>query len=68
VTNATGYVVYRSTTSGGPFDFPANFANDMVETSYADKGLTTATTYYYQVRAVNSAGVSSPASVTVKTQ
>ena len=69
VPGATGYVIYRSTTSGGPFSFPANFDNACVETSLTDTtNLTTKTTYYYQVSAVNSAGVSSPASTSATTQ
>ena len=68
VVNATGYVIYRSTTAGGPFTFPANFANACVETKLTDSNLVTGTTYYYQVSAVNSAGVSSPASTSATTQ
>ncbi len=64
VTNATGYAIYRSTTSGGPFAFPTNFVNGTPLLVYTDNGLTSGTTYYYQVTAVNAAGISSPASAT----
>lgn len=70
-TNETGFKVERSTSSLGPYTqitlTPANTA------AYSDTGLTASTTYYYQVRATNSAGDSTfsvaasattPASVT----
>ncbi len=64
VTNATGYVVYRSTTSGS-FPFPSAFIQTTVRTKFTDSGLTAGTTYYYRVSAVNSAGVSTGATTTV---
>ena len=69
VPGATGYVIYHSTTSGGPFCFPADFVGAGVETSFTDTVKpVTQTTYYYQVTAVNSAGVSAPASTSATTQ
>ncbi len=65
VPGATGYVIYRSTQYGGPFTFPANFVTALLETSYADAGLATNHTYYYQVTAVNVGGISAPASTAV---
>ncbi len=65
--NATGYVIYRSTTSGSFGSFPANYANAGVETFLTDKGLVSGTTYYYRVTAVNSGGISPHAYVTVTT-
>lgn len=52
----TGYNVYRSTTPGGEGGTP--FVQLGVTTSYTDTGLTSGTTYYYQVSATNSAGES----------
>jgi hypothetical protein len=49
--NATGYNVYRSTTSGGPY---AVIAWGITSTSYTDTNLTNnANAYYYVVTAVN---------------
>lgn len=47
VTGATGYKVYRSTTTGTEV-FLANSATN----SYSDTGLTNGTTYYYKITAV----------------
>lgn len=46
---ATGYELYRSTTSGSGFAKIADLPADT--TTYQDNGLTIANTYYYQVRA-----------------
>lgn len=47
----TGYKVYRSTTSGGPYTFVSTTSADV--TTYVDSGLQSGTTYYYVVTAVN---------------
>jgi cellulose 1,4-beta-cellobiosidase len=65
VTGATGYVIYRSTTSGS-FPFPDAFVTTTVRTKYTDSGLTAGTKYYYRVSAVNSAGVSGGATTSVQ--
>ncbi len=52
---AASYSVFRSTTSGSGY---AQVANDIAGTSYTDTGLANGTTYYYVVKAVNSAGTS----------
>ncbi len=61
----TGFVVSRSTTSGGSYsDIVTTAAN---ATSYSNTGLAASTTYYYVVRAINTAGssaLSSQASAT----
>ena len=72
---ATGYVIYRSTGSDRSFKWPENFLTVLVETTYIDKGntekgaaikgLDNTRDYFYQVTAVNAAGVSSPATVRV---
>ena len=49
VTDATGYNVKRSTTSGGPYD---SVASAVYGTTYTDTGLTNGTTYYYVVSAI----------------
>jgi autotransporter-associated beta strand protein len=61
VPNAVGYIVRRGTSSGGPFVYVQN----ITETVFYDTGLTLGNTYYYQVTAVNAAGVSPAASATV---
>lgn len=54
---ATGYDVLRSTTSGSGFTaIASNVAAD--PTSYTDNSVSNGTTYYYVVRANNSAGTS----------
>jgi rhamnogalacturonan endolyase len=65
VENATGYTVYRSTTSGGPFTLSTAFIASTPLADYPDSATVAGTTYYYQVTAINAAGISSPASITV---
>ena len=63
--NESGYVLSRSTASGGPyFDIATSPANT---TNHTDTGLAASTTYFYRVRATNSLGSSpnsAPASAT----
>jgi rhamnogalacturonan endolyase len=61
VSGAVGYIVRRATSPGGPF----TFLMSVTETTYLDVGLDVTVTYYYQVAAVNAAGVSSNSSVSV---
>jgi len=56
VSNATSYILARSTTPGGPYTI---IASGLSGTSYIDTGLTNGTTYYYQLIAVNSVAQSS---------
>lgn len=56
VPNATGYVIQRSTTPGGPY---TPLAYDFTGTSFTDTGLTNGTTYYYTITAESLFGVSS---------
>ena len=58
VTGATGYKVYRSTSSSGTY----SSVGDVPTTSYTNTGLTAGTTYYYKVSAYNSAGESAQSS------
>ena len=51
-TDLDHYNVYRSTTSGDPYDLVASPATN----SYSDTGLAASTTYYYTVSAVDIAG------------
>lgn len=51
----TSYNVYRGSTSGG--ESATAVAAGLTGTAYADKSLTPATAYYYQVAAVNSTGL-----------
>ncbi len=61
VPGAVGYVIRRATDADSPY----TFLQSVTETTYFDSGLNTNTTYYYQVAAVNAAGVSANASVSV---
>ena len=61
VPGAVGYIIRRSTSNGGPYSYVQN----VTETTYTDTGLNPGTTYYYQVTAVNAAGVSPSATLTV---
>jgi fibronectin type 3 domain-containing protein len=55
VPGVTGYVVRRSTVSGGGYaDFPGNTT---AETTLVNTGLTNGTPYYYKVAATNAGGV-----------
>ena len=56
VAGATSYTVQRSTTSGGPY----STVGSPTTASFSDTGLTTNTTYYYVVIAVNASGSSLP--------
>ena len=52
----TGYNVYRSTTSGGPWGPSLNGGTPVATTSYTDSSVANGTIYYYEVTAVNSGG------------
>ena len=52
---ATKYYIYRATSSSGPF---SKLTDEPTDSSYTDNGLSANTTYYYKVKAVNSAGES----------
>ncbi len=58
----TSYNVYRSTTSGGPYDTPVSVTAPT--TAYQDNTVSNGTTYYYVVTALESA-VEGPASAEV---
>jgi len=49
VSNATSYIVKRSTTPGGPY---TTIATDLTGTTYTDTGITNGITYYYIVASV----------------
>lgn len=51
-TDLDHYSVYRSTTSGGPYDLIASPTTN----SYSDTGLAASTTYYYTVTAIDVVG------------
>jgi fibronectin type 3 domain-containing protein len=61
VTGASGYDVWRATTSGGPY---TAVATNVIGTGYTDMGLSAGVTYYYVVMAYNgsSESVNSPQS------
>jgi len=52
---ATRYVVQRATSKGGPY---TTIATDVRGGSYTDMSVTNGTTYYYTIKAANSAGMS----------
>lgn len=54
VDEALTYAIYRSADSDGTFDSIAVVS----DTSFADSGLSAATTYYYRVKSINDAGAS----------
>jgi autotransporter-associated beta strand protein len=58
VSGAVGYILFRSTSATGPFSFPANYVMSMTTTNYTDGNLALSTPYYYEVMAMNAAGVS----------
>ena len=66
-TNETGFEVYRSTQSGGPYNLVASLPSNTQ--SYVDSsGIVGRTTYYYQLKAVNtSGGTFLPQEVSVQT-
>ncbi len=51
---ATGYTIYRSTSSAGTY----TQLTTATTTSYINTGLTAGTTYYYKVAATNASGTS----------
>jgi phosphatidylinositol-3-phosphatase len=55
--SATSYRVKRAATPGGPF---TTIATGIPSNSFTDRGLTSGTTYYYVVTAVNGSGESPP--------
>lgn len=59
VSGAVGYIIRRATSPGGPF----TFLMSVVETNYTDVGLNLTFAYYYQVAAVNAAGISPNATI-----
>ena len=59
VSGAVGYVIRRATSPSGPF----TFLQTVTETTYTDVGLDVTLGYYYQVAAMNAAGVSANATV-----
>jgi rhamnogalacturonan endolyase len=58
VSGAVGYILFRSTSPAGPFNFPANYVMSMTTTNWTDSGLDANTLYTYEVVAMNAAGVS----------
>ncbi len=58
VNNETGYEIYRSSDSGGPYQLVHITGPNVV--SYTDNGLNSNSTYFYIIRAVNGTGSSAP--------
>ena len=79
VPGAVGYVIYRAKGADAQFAWPENFKTTIVETTYTDKpnkkfkkddqkSMDPGGDYSYQVTAVNTAGISPPASIHVGTK
>ncbi len=80
VPGAVGYTIYRSTQLNEQSRWPENFVTTLVETTYTDRNapkrgtqkeddhLKPGSDYYYQITAVNAAGISPSASVHVNKQ
>jgi predicted esterase len=67
LTNETGYEVYRSGSSGGTYVIVGTVGANV--TSFTDSLLSTNTTYYYRLKAINTFGSSNfTATVSAKTQ
>lgn len=58
VSGATSYYVWRNTSASGTY----SYLTEVYSTSYTDSYVTSGTTYYYKVCAVNSAGQSAQSS------
>jgi hypothetical protein len=64
-TNETGFVIERSNFSGGGYSAVATLGSDANASAskgwkfFTDTGLSSGTTYYYRVKAINAAGSSS---------
>lgn len=58
VTGATSYNLYRGTATNAQAATP--IATNITGTTFSNTGLTNGTTYFYKVRAVNSAGAGNP--------
>ncbi len=63
VSGAVGYILYRSTSASGPFSFPGNYVMSVTTTNYTDSGLSLNSVYYYEVVAMNAAGVSGSSAI-----
>jgi hypothetical protein len=63
----TGYNVYRSTTSGGPYS-EINTGGLVASTTYADSTVASGATYYYVTTAVNSSNQQSAYSTQITVQ
>jgi autotransporter-associated beta strand protein len=63
VAGAVGYLVSSSTSANGPFTYDMSVA----DLTYTQTGLASDTTYYYQVSALNAAGVTSATQVSTTT-
>ena len=50
VSGAVGYILYRSTSTNGPFVFPDNYIMSMTTTNWVDGGLDNNSLYSYEVR------------------
>lgn len=64
IDGATGYDIYRSSTSGGTFSRLGSepTVSSGATVTYSDTGLTASTAYYYKISAINDAGESAATS------
>ncbi len=63
VSGAVGYILFRATSTNGPFVFPGNYVMSMTMTNWTDGGLNNSSLYSYEVIAMNAGGISGASAI-----